>query len=166
MLLKIYLTAVVAGVLYPVLDSFMYRTFKFYREVGDIKSFQIKSYDLAISSNIKVYREGPIHYKILAALIPVFNFIFVISILAMIWTVACEGIHVIKKKLIWYMAKSVKHFLIKVWIVKHIFPAYVKYFYNCIEKRYADPLMKALTTILKAASKKEPEQKGEINEQK
>jgi hypothetical protein len=163
-ILKIYLTGVIAGLLFPVLDGLFNRYSKYYR-------------DMELSTNvnyIKAYREGPVISKLIAAFLPLLNFVWVFTILMMLQWLVRHGFFRLKRKFIcWLASTSPKRlFIAKVWFIKRFFPSYLKWYYDCIEKYHGDKindtLLKALVNALAEKLKQDLEnilEKPESNEQ-
>jgi hypothetical protein len=161
-LLRIYLTGVIAGVLYPIADQLMNKYSKIYREAGNS--------DFMTAYTIKLYRDGPIHYKLFSALLPLVNFVFVFSLGGIIWLFLSTADYRLKKKFIrWLAGNSMKHFRFNFWLVIHIFPKYKKYYYSCLEERQANFFLSLSNAIIAAMleftkQEKEKEDKTESHE--
>jgi hypothetical protein len=143
----IYITGAVAGLLFPVMEELALRFSKRYMELDKTPE----------NKYVRLYREGPVHYKIIAALIPIFNIIWILTVLLLMRFFIQNWWFSRKKKFIWWLAGTSikKHFIFKAKLVKKFFPAYKDYYYNSLEKRHWNYKMaKEIERILIADIKK------------
>lgn len=146
MILKIYLTGVIAGLLFPVIDSLSLRYSKNFRE---------HRANTDLRSDINQYRLFPAKLKLLASIIPVFNFIWILTILLIVRFFISTWWYGRKKAFIWWLAGTSikKHFMFKAKLVKKVFPMYMDYYFSSLEKRHWNyKLAKELSEILKNIS--------------
>jgi hypothetical protein len=150
-LIKIYIICAIAGLIYPLFDDFLMKHSKDYLDV-DSGSYYFE-----------LYREAPVQFKLFAALLPVINFFWVLVILILIRFCIVSWWWKIKKKFIrWLANTSLKRGItFKFWLVAHIFPNMLTYYYDRIDMRLdQESLAMGLTGVIKkllkesAASKK------------
>jgi hypothetical protein len=156
-LLKIYITGVIAGLLFPLIDTFLDTYSKQYRDVSNDYT----------SDYINIYRSGPVHYKFIAAFFPVINLIWVFTLMIIVRFFYLSWYRNQKIKLIKRLANNPrKHFLFKHWIVKHIFPNYLQFFYGWVEswidnnEKDYKTLLGLINVINKLAEEKKEEKTG------
>jgi hypothetical protein len=123
----IYFSGVIAGLLFPLADSFMNKIPWYKNSIADRSS----------SRDVE-YTKLPIIYKIVAAFIPIFNLAWIFVLLLMLLNLIKDGFWELKKWIVRRMAKSVRrNFVIKVKVVKRLFPAFLQYFYSCVDYEIA-----------------------------
>jgi hypothetical protein len=128
MILKFYLLCIAAGLLFSVIDSLCMRYSRDYQAVNNTKAYR----------DLKQYREFPMNLKLLAAIIPIFNLIWVLMILLIIRFFLLNWWYGRKKAFIYWLAGTSikKHFIFKAKLVKKLFPGYKDYYYASLEKRH------------------------------
>jgi len=121
----IYFIGLLSGLLFPVMDDLLLRYCSIYREESGEN-------DIAL----KIYRQGPWYYKLLSAVIPVINLIWVLLILLSFWLIYTVWINRLKNRFIEYLAKKPikKGFIFRTKLVKKLFPRKVSYYYKCIAR--------------------------------
>jgi uncharacterized membrane protein len=154
MVLKIYIICAIAGLLYPIIDSLALRS-KHFREIS------IKP----ASKNIAEYRDFPAWMKILAAFIPIFNAIWLVTIFLIARFFILNWWYGRVERFLWWLAGTSikKHLMFKMKLVKKVFPGYKEYYYKSLEKRHwnyklAKDISRILVKIAAAAEGKDSDQ--------
>lgn len=159
-LLKVYIIGASAGLIYPLFDDFLMKHSKDYKNV-DSGSYYFE-----------LYREAPVQFKLFAALLPVINLFWVVVILILIRFCIISWWWKIKRKFIRWLANTSleRRLKFKFWLVEHIFPNMLAYYYDRIDTRLdQEALAMGLTGVIKkllkesAASKKKESQIDKSN---
>lgn len=136
---------VIAGLAFPLLDFFLTKHSSFYDEKTSEKAAW------------KVYREGPILYKLYAALLPVINLVWIIGIVMLIFCVVRYHFNVkkyaIEMDIVKWLAErpNKKYFVLRYKIVKLLFPGHKIFFMNIVTMQNSNKLAQSLISILNNA---------------
>lgn len=124
-LLRIYLLGAIAGLLFPVIDAWFDAHSKAYREVN------IKN---EVNKNIIDYRYGPWHWKVIASFLPVFNLIWIITLVLMFFFFVRLWRLKLTRCFIRWLSKRKKNKAGRIRFVKKYFPEFKEYYYSCLQK--------------------------------
>jgi len=89
----IYFIGLLSGLLFPIMDDLLQRYCAIYRDTEGENEIALK-----------IYRKGPWHFKLLSAVIPVINLIWVFLILISLWLIYTIWINRLKNRFIEYLA--------------------------------------------------------------
>lgn len=141
-LLKIYLVGVLAGTVFPVMDTLL-------------KKYSTIYYDLTFErTEYKVYRHGPIKYKLYSAILPIFNLAWVFIIIMSIYHIAhiklIEIRYAAASNIVIWLAKrsNRKYFPLRLKIVGRFFPSHKNFFLNMVLMLHSSEILSSLVDVL------------------
>jgi hypothetical protein len=156
MILKIYIIASIAGLLFPIFDSLAIKYSK------DYTANENRSKNHFIHD----YREFPVKYKLIAAFFPVFHLVWCLVLVQMgVFFIICWWFNRKIQFIKWlaeFPIKENRWFIFRTKLVKKVFPSYLELYYTAFEASHAqeiaDSMVNLIVKLIRLSNEKIPKE--------